>query len=154
MQAACLAIFLCSDPSSANAQPAVFPVQNLIFGAFYPGNSGGSVIISNTGSRSVTGTVVPLGLGVPFSQAIFEIEAPAGTIVSILTGPDITLSGSNGGSMTLHMGNSQPASPFTTSLAPPSRTPLNIGGTLSVGNALSNPAGSYSGNFSITFNWE
>ena len=132
----------------------VYTVQNLAFGAFYHSNTGGSVIIENDGSRSVTGDIVALNLGISYFNAIFEIEAPPGTIVSILNGPDATLTGSNGGSMILTVGTSSPATPFSTTLSPPSRTQVNIGGTLTVGNNASSPPGTYSGTFYITFNHE
>lgn len=132
----------------------VYTIQNLAFGAFFHGNTGGSVIIESDGSRSVTGDVVALNLGITYFNAIFEIEAPPGSIVSILNGPDATLTGSNGGSMTLNIGTSTPAAPFSTTLSPPSRTQVNIGGTLTVGNNAASPPGSYSGTFYITFNHE
>jgi hypothetical protein len=130
----------------------VYTVQNMSFCAFAHGNSGGSITISNTGSRTSTGDVVPLNLGVSYYNAIFEIEAPPGAIISILNGPDATLTGSNGGSMLLSIGNSSPISPFTNSLAPPSRTQINIGGTLTVGGSGSAPPGTYTGTIYITFN--
>ena len=132
----------------------VYTIQNLAFGAFYHGNTGGSVIIENDGSRSTTGDLVALNLGITYFNAIFEIEAPPGTIVSILNGPDATLTGSNGGSMTLSIGTSSPAAPFNTVLSPPSRTQVNIGGTLTVGNNAASPPGAYTGTFYITFNHE
>lgn len=130
----------------------VYTVQNLSFGAFAHGNTGGSITVSNTGTRTSTGDVIPLNLGVSYNNAIFEIEAPPGTIISILNGPDATLTGSNGGSMLLSIGNSSPVSPFSNSLAPPSRTQINIGGTLTVGGSGSAPPGIYSGTIYITFN--
>jgi hypothetical protein len=130
----------------------VYTVQNMNFGAFAHGNSGGSITISNTGTRTSTGDVVPLNLGVSYYNAIFEIEAPPGAIISILNGPDATLTGSNGGSMLLSIGNSSPISPFTNSLAPPTRTQINIGGTLTVGGSGSAPPGTYTGTIYITFN--
>lgn len=132
----------------------VYTIQNLAFGAFYHGNTGGSVIIESDGSRSTTGDLVALNLGISYFNAIFEIEAPPGTIVSILNGPDATLTGSNGGSMSLSIGTSSPAAPFSTVLAPPSRTQVNIGGTLTVGNNAASPPGNYTGTFYITFNHE
>lgn len=132
----------------------VYTIQNLAFGAFYHGNTGGTVMIASDGSRSATGDVVPLNLGISYFNAIFEIEAPPGSIVSILNGPDATLTGSNGGSMTLNIGSSSPAGPFSTTLPPPSRTQVNIGGTLTIGNNAASPPGSYSGTFYITFNYE
>jgi hypothetical protein len=132
----------------------VYTIQNLSFGAFYHGNTGGTVIIESDGSRSTTGDIVALNLGITYFNAIFEIEAPPGTIVSILNGPDATLTGSNGGSMTLSIGTSSPVAPFSTTLSPPSRTQVNIGGTLTVGNNTASPPGSYTGTFYITFNNE
>jgi hypothetical protein len=133
---------------------SVYTIQNMSFGAFHPGNNGGTISISSTGDRTVTNDVVALNLGVSYFQAMFEIEAPEGTIISILNGPAVTLNGSNGGTMSLQLGAASPASPFNISIAPPGRTQLSVGGTLTVGNATSTPAGSYSGTFTITFNQE
>jgi len=129
----------------------VNPAQGLIFGAFFQGMSGGTVIIYPDGSRSVTGSVVQANLGYPFSPAIFEIEANRGTLISILNGPDVTLTGSNGGSITLHIGAASTGSSFVTTATPPARNLVRIGGTLTVGPPPSNPSGSYSGVFTVTF---
>jgi hypothetical protein len=129
----------------------VNPQQGLIFGTFFRGNSGGSVIIYPDGSRSVTGDIIQSNIGVPFSPAIFEMESNLGTVVTILNGPDIILNGSNGGTVSLHLGNSSTGSPFITSVQRPARATIRIGGTLYVGGPLASPSGSYSGNFYITF---
>lgn len=131
-----------------------YTIQNLNLGAFSHGNTGGTLIIGSDGTRSATGDVVPLNLGVTYYNAIFEIEAPPGAIISILNGPDATLTGSNGGSMNLHIGSSYPASPFYNTAAPPSRTQVSIGGTLTVGGSGTAPPGSYTGTIYITFNHE
>ena len=133
---------------------SVYTIQNLSFGAFSHGMAGGTVIVSNTGTRSVTGDVIPLNLGVLFFHAIFEIDAPVGTIISILNGSDATLTGSNGGSIFLQIGNSDPPFPFITTVAQPARTQVNIGGKLTVGGPAANPPGTYTGTFYITFNQE
>ncbi|WP_261387807.1 DUF4402 domain-containing protein [Chitinophaga pinensis] len=75
----------------------VNPAQGLIFGAFFQGITGGTVILYPDGSRSVTGSIVQANLGYPFSPAIFEVDANPGTLISIMNGPDVTLTGSNGG---------------------------------------------------------
>jgi hypothetical protein len=129
----------------------VNPAQPLSFGAFYQGALGGSVIVYANGARSVTGDVVGASLGFSFSPALFEVEGLPGTLVTILNGPDVTLTGSNGGSMLLHIGASAPGSPFIITTSPPSRAVITVGGTLTVGSPQSNPAGSYSGTFDITF---
>lgn len=129
----------------------VNPAQGLIFGAFFQGLSGGTVIIYPDGSRSVTGSVVQANLGYPFSPAIFEIEANRGTLISILNGPDVTLTGSNGGSISLHIGSASTGSSFITTATPPARNLVKIGGTLTVGSPPANPSGNYSGLFNVTF---
>lgn len=132
----------------------VYTIQNMSFGAFSIGSTGGTVIIATDGTRSATGDVVPLSLGTLYFQSIFDIDGPQGSIVSVLNGPNATLTGSNGGSMSMHIGNSIPSSPFIVTVLQPARTQLNIGGTLTVGNAIANPPGTYTGTFYITFNLE
>jgi hypothetical protein len=134
-------------PISVYANPA----QGLIFGAFFQGPSGGTVILNPDGSRASTGSVILANLGYPYSPALFEINANVGTVVSIMNGPDVTLTGSNGGSITLHLGAASTGSSFTTTIPPPGQTQVWIGGTLTVGSPLANPSGSYSGTFSVTF---
>lgn len=125
--------------------------QNLSFGAFYHLAAGGSVIIYTDGSRSSTGDVVLLTMGYSFATGLYDVVAYPGTLVSILNGPDATLTGSGGGSLTLQIGNSDPSSPFIVTTMPPAATQLRIGGTLIVGNPIANPPGDYSGTFDVTF---
>ena len=125
--------------------------QNLAFGAFYHFNTGGTVTINSDGSRSSTGDVVLLNLGFSYSTGLYDLVGNPGTLVSILKGPDAVLPGSNGGSMTLKIGDTDPVSPFIITIMPPAVTQLRIGGTLIVGSPLSNPPGNYSGTFDITF---
>jgi Domain of unknown function (DUF4402) len=132
----------------------LYTIQNMSFGAFSIGNSGGTVIVSSNGTRSVSGDVVALNLGAQYFQAIFDIDGPQGSIVSILNGSDAVLTGSNGGSMLMHIGNSDPPSPFIIVVSQPARTQVSIGGTLTVGSSAANPPGTYNGTFYITFNQE
>ena len=126
--------------------------QTLSFGAFTPGATGGTVTVNPEGTRSSIGTVILLNLGsFIYSSAGFDITANPGTLISILNSTPVLLPGSGGGSMTLTIGSTTPVSPFVTSAVPPLTTPLYIGGTLTVGNILANPPGSYSGSFNITF---
>ena len=124
--------------------------QGLSFGAFYHGASGGTVVITPAGARSSTGDVVLLSLGIPFSAALFQVHAHRGTVISILNGPDTILSGTPSGTMTLHIGSSNPSSPFVSNVNFNIAIPLYIGGTLTVGNSAANPPGSYTGTFDIT----
>ena len=152
-----VALLFCSLAVTAQPPPprpiAVYanPAQGMIFGAFFQGASGGTVILNPDGSRSSTGSLILANLGYPYSPALFSIDANVGTVISIMNGPNVTLTGSNGGSITLHLGTSSPGSPFTTTIVSPSQTQVWIGGTLTVGSPLANPSGSYSGTFSVTF---
>jgi len=129
----------------------IYPTaQTLSFGAFYHGALGGSVIIDPSGARSSTGDIVLLGLSYPYSAAMFEVHAHPGTIIAILNGPDVPLTGSPAGSMNLHIGSSNPSSPFVSNVNFNVAIPLYIGGTLTVGNSVANPPGSYTGTFEIT----
>jgi hypothetical protein len=126
--------------------------QSLGFGAFYPGAAGGTVTINPSGARSATGDVVLLNLGFSFTPALYEIVGNPGTVITLLNGSDVSLAGSNGGSMTLHIGISDPLSPFVLTVPYPMPTQLRIGGTLTVGNIGANPPGAYTGTFNVTFN--
>jgi len=121
--------------------------QNLSFGAFYHGASGGTVTVDATGTRSYTGSVVLLTIA-PFNVAIYRITGPPGTVVSLLNGPPVSLLRAGGGSLLLTIGNSLPASPFVLTPGPFN---VSVGGTLTVGNSVANPPGNYSGSFNITF---
>ncbi len=140
--------------SSFSQVQSVTTLQNLSFGTFSQGSNGGSVTISATGSRSATGTVIPFNFGSSCFPAIFEVQAPSGTLISILAGPDATLTGSHGGSMTLKLGVADKGSTFVSPVSPPSGTQVSIGGTLIVGDAAASPPGTYTGTFYITFNNE
>lgn len=125
--------------------------QNLSFGAIIQGATGGKVIIDPQGSRSVTGDIIPVNMGYSYYPAIFEIRALPGSLINIVNGPDVLLPGNNGGTLLLHIGNSIPNSPFINTKNPSSPIQVRIGGTLTVGNAIANPAGNYFGYFNITF---
>jgi hypothetical protein len=149
-----LLIFICNEVFGQEPPPRPVQVtvqQNLAFGAFSHGATGGSVILDPSGSRSFSGDVILLNLGYGAYEAVYRLVANPGTIINILNGPDVSLTGSNGGAMLLHLGASSPVSPFVIGTTPPNYTLLHIGATLSVGNAAANPPGAYSGTFDIIF---
>ena len=126
-------------------------IQNLGFGGFALSISGGTVSVTPTGSRFATGGVILVSLGYLYYPAIFGLEGNPGTIIHLLNGPDAILTGSNGGSMTLQLGEAYPADPIIINVAPPGNMQVLLGGTLVVGNILANPPGYYSGSFSMMF---
>ncbi|MFZ2340820.1 MAG: DUF4402 domain-containing protein [Bacteroidales bacterium] len=142
---------------TANAQEPpprpirIYPTaQILSFGAFYHGESGGTVIVSPSGNRSETGDVIPLGMGYSFSPAMFEVHAHRGTVISILNGLPVSLPGSNGGSIQLEIGSTIPGPTFVSTVNFNIAIPLYVGGTITVGSPTSNPPGTYNGTFNIT----
>jgi hypothetical protein len=149
-----LMIILLFLSPSANGQITTFPVQDFNFGTFYQGNAGGTISVSTDGSRSSTGDIVLLNSGSPVLQAVFEIEAPENTTISILIGENTTLTGSNGGTMTLEITGSNPESIFNHTAVSPDRSSIHFSGKLTVGDSISSPPGHYQGTFSITFNHE
>ncbi|MDD4922933.1 MAG: DUF4402 domain-containing protein [Bacteroidales bacterium] len=130
-------------------------IRNMSFGAFFNIGAGGTITISADGSRSVSGDILYANL-MPYSPVIFEIEGPVNTYVYIQNGPDVNLkAGKKGGTVTLHLENATPESPFILKNASSgSNTAIqqvSMGGTLIIKDANNSPAGNYSGTFSITF---
>ncbi|MCX6226456.1 MAG: DUF4402 domain-containing protein [Bacteroidia bacterium] len=152
-----LYILICTTifyyPAHAQEDPpkpilvTVSTLQYLNFGTFcYGDGSGTSVIIYPDGTRTSTGNILLLSSS--FSTALYDVEAIPGTIITIANGPDAILTGSNGGTLTLHIGDSYPPSPFITT---GKHTTVTIGGTLIIGVVGANPAGVYGGTFSVNF---
>ena len=152
-----IGLFICAIilyiPANAQEQPpkpikvTVSTLQNLNFGTFcYGDGSGTTVIIDRFGARSKTGNIILISS--VFSPALYYVEAIPGTLITITNGSDATLTGSNGGTLLLKIGDSNPQSPF---IAAGANTPVTIGGTLTVGTSAANPPGIYGGSFSVTF---
>jgi hypothetical protein len=126
--------------------------QKLSFGTFTYGVSGGTVTVSEAGSRSKSGDIILLGLG--YASCMLLIEANPGTLISLIYNQVGPLTNGTGGSMALQIVGSSPISPFITNAEPPATTTLYIGGRLTVGNSIANPPGNYNGTFDIMFNQE
>ncbi|MBI9039198.1 MAG: DUF4402 domain-containing protein [Bacteroidales bacterium] len=124
--------------------------QNLNFGTFcQTDDAGGTVTVSNTGTRSSTGNIAPIGQS--FSYAVFTITTDSVNQFSLqIDKPLISISGSNGGSMSLQIGTANPEFP---SLVVGYPATVYIGGTLTIGTRSENPAGSYNGNYLLYFNF-
>jgi hypothetical protein len=150
-----LLLFMSNFRTSAQEMPprpiGVSLIQNLCFGAFSPGITGGTVTLYPSGSRYSTGDIILVTIGYLYFPALFELEGNPGSIVHFLAGPDATLNGSYGGTLTLHVGDSDAGDPIIINVAPPGRMQIRVGGTLIVGSPLANPAGIYSGSFMVMF---
>jgi hypothetical protein len=143
-----VSFFLILTNLPVKAQMTTTTIQSLSFGAFCLAGTGGTIAISPTGIRTVTGDMIAITQNsAPYMPAIIEVATPIGTRLVIINST-AQLHGSNGGTMTLRMTGSDPVSPLTTIT---SKTNIGIGGTLTVGSMLTNPSGKYSGSFYITF---
>ncbi len=125
--------------------------QELQLGAFTQGSSGGTIRMQPDGTRTATGTVVPLNFGASYMPLVMEIEGPKGSIVSMLAEEVTVLTGSNGGRMRLKIAGSSPAMPFIISDDAPAKSVITIGAELIVGNSQESPPGNYSGSLNISF---
>ena len=107
------------------------------------------------GSRTKTGNIALLSMLPAAQPAIFEIKLCEGRNVIITFSPTATLTGSNGGSLTLNIGPTEQGgnnASFRTNSDCDFVTPLRVGGTLNIPtNAI---PGIYSGTFEIIFNQE
>jgi hypothetical protein len=123
-------------------------IQNLSFGAFYTGSSGGKVNISSTGSRSVTGDIIliPSEQGTP---AVIQITTDNTDYITITTAGSVTLTNGSGGTITLEINDFYPVSPFNPVVG---LNNVKIGGTLTVGSSANTPPGNYNGSFEVIFN--
>jgi len=147
-------------PSLSLAQPGspfpppkeirVYTAQGISYGNFFPGTTGGTVVVDPNGFRSSTGSVVLAG-GM-FQPAIFIIELLPGRLVNIMLSPASTLTRvGGGGTLTMAIGPTSRGTSFVTNAGHPFRNPVQVGGTLYVGNISMNPSGSYEGTFDVTF---
>ena len=162
---ACLIVFYI--PVNAQENPpkpftvTVRTLQFLNFGTFCNSSSlsSGTVTMID-GVRGYTGGVVLIysGSNTP-SEAIFDIEAIENSLITIINGPDVSLGGSNTGSLNLHLGKSDRGPSGSSFIATGTpfgndkmvRLMVKIGGTLTVGPVSANPPGFYSGTFLVTF---
>ena len=149
-----LIIFLVQNQVNAQEMPprpvAVSLIQNLSFGGLTQGLTTGTITITAPGMRYATGSVILVGLGILYYPAICGLQGNPGTIMHPY-GPDATLTGSNGGSITFHFHDSSPTDPIIINVAPPGTMQVRVGGTLDIGYPAANPPGHYTGSFQVMF---
>jgi len=127
-------------------------VKFLDFGSFTFSNAGtgGTVSVDSNGSRTSSGDLILLNFGATSSSASFDVTANPGTILNISHLSNIELTGSAGGIIYLNIDSYSPGQTFLATAVPPMTTPISIGGTLTIGDILVNPAGNYTGEVLIT----
>lgn len=156
MSAVCVPVFAQSAPDFPQRVATVRSTQALNFGdlTILSGSSGGTVSVDFNGVRSTTGSVVLLNIGNPVQQAIFEVKICPGRMMNVTFPTTTVLTGSNGGSMLLHLGPTSiggSGSTFISNKGCDDVHLIRVGGTLDMGAIGTNPAGLYSGTFSLTF---
>jgi len=133
--------------------------QNLSFGdiSVESSSTGGKVTVDYSGSRTSIGNLYLLNLGNPVEQAILEFHLCPGRSVKVLFNPLVPLTyGSSQMSLLidkLRIGTtliSTSGQSFFSNKGCNDTHYIEVGGTLTVGNLLSNPPGEYLGSFSIT----
>jgi hypothetical protein len=129
--------------------------QSLEFGTFALTGGAGSVVLGYDGSRTTTGGVALLAVA-PYAQpAIFEVKLLQGRNININFSATTSLTGSDGGSLTMNIGPTDKGlinAVFPTNNSRDFTTLLRVGGTLDIPSGA--VPGSYTGTFFITFNQE
>lgn len=137
----CLLVFA----ATARAQVSLRNNASLVFGSIIPVNTAGSVTVSSTATRTVSGVFAVFGAG--FSPASFTVTIPTGSPqFSVVLPGSMTLSDGRGHSMIVDRFESTPTSGKVS--RPQGTASVTVGATLHVG--ASQPAGPYSGTFQIT----
>lgn len=158
----CLIVFMIISyiPAKAQLKPeqppkpiavTVSTAQHLNFGTIIPSTISGSVSVAFNGSPTSSPGILLLH-SYECSAALFIVEAEPGVLINIIY-PDPNPKLANGGfNLQLHLETPnidlQPGYQFITKTK---STYVYIGGTLTVGTLLANPAGAYSGTFDVTF---
>ena len=154
MGAAMAAMLVAGQAQAANSVDATASVEiaapisitedtQLSFGNIGPSASAGTVTITNAGARSVTGGVSELGGA--FAAAEFTVTGASGANFNASIPTSASLTGP-GDAMSVSLTNDAGTSISGGSVS------FNVGGTLSVG--ANQAAGSYSGTYTITVNYQ
>lgn len=114
-------------------------------------------MVDYTGSRTSTGNIFLLNMGYPAEQAILEFHLCPGRSVKVVFDPLVQL---YKGSYTMNLAINRlrigttllttSGQSFFSNKGCNDTHYIEVGGTLTVGNLLSNPPGEYLGSFSIT----
>jgi hypothetical protein len=142
-----LALAGAGAPAPSSAQ-TVSTISNMSFGSFVAGN-GGTLTISTGGTRSSTGGVVAVGQGSTFGAASFLVSGTRNASYTLTLPANGTVVLSDG-THTMALNNFA-VTPPNGHLSGGGTQTIRIGATLAVGNGQ--PAGNYTGTFSLTVNY-
>lgn len=133
--------------------------QHLSFGdiSLEATSAGGTVSVDYTGSRTSTGDVYLLNIGYPVEQAILEFHLCPGRTVKVLFNPLVQLTN---GSYNMNMAINRmrigttlittSGQSFFSNKGCNDTHYIEVGGTLTLGNLMTNPPGEYTGSFTVT----
>lgn len=147
-----MAFFIQLHAQGPPSRLEVYLLQDLSFGSFFTGSSGGTVVITPEDNRIVSGSVITLPLS-PGTPAIFEVRLVPNRMVHISFPSSVTLRRVGGSQDMTVTGftSDKPGNFFVTQSGSPFLNPVRVGATLNVGNAGNNPPGNYTGSFPVTF---
>ncbi|MDO8301292.1 DUF4402 domain-containing protein [Lacisediminimonas sp.] len=149
-----LLVFSCAllGASQCGAQIAISNTQALAFGKFAAG-SGGTIAIGPNGVRTPSGGVRLLNsaAGTAASFNVHDTNPANANLTYIITLPDNDVVTLTSGSHNMAVNNFV-STPSGSSMLVGGTQVLTVGATLSVG--ANQPQGSYSGNFSVTVNYQ
>jgi hypothetical protein len=124
--------------------------NQLSFGKFSVGETGGQLILSPDGVLSVQGSIHHGGGTVQPGKFIISGHADATFTVQLPTGPALLSNGHNH-SMTVDNWNADPSIENLSGILSGGTETVSIGATLYVGPIEQNPIGIYTGTYSLTF---
>lgn len=149
-----LLFFAFSEPTVMKAQLRIDVVQDISFGSFYVGANGGTITITPEGTRTTTGTIVPLATSTE-TPAIFEVRSltlfPRRVHIVFPASVYLTRSGGSERMIVTNFKSNKPSDSFWASLLTQT---VNVGATLNVQGPSANPPGKYTGTFSVIFAYE
>ena len=153
----CVLLFLAFfEPTVMKAQQPlqVIVVQDLSFGSFVVGANGGTITITPEGTRTTTGTIVPLAISTE-APAIFEVSKTGNSQKQVnIVFPASAYLIRSGGNERIVVNNFKSDKPSDSFLVSNVTQSVNVGATLTVQGLSSNPPGNYAGTFSVTFAYE
>lgn len=142
----CFAQGLPSKESSQQEKfrASIIALSPFRFGVFYPGELGGTVILTYDGFRSATGTVVLLPMGI-VGPAVLQLRTPSNSMVHIHYDKRLHLKGSRGAFIVMWPGELSLGNPFVSPPNAESGFLVSLGGLLELDGGKHNPPGEYSG---------